>query len=340
MAATLEFISVQEINSEVRETLTTTIANVVEENRNDIRAINTLVFIALDVVLLEGSSYDKALKSTLWQQFAKNLAEDNENVLNQLKTDKTNFKFAAQFLLEVLSAEELLQFDVATAAINRLNIMQGESKCEYSNLLIKYFKTVRSELVRSENMSGQAKRNEAVLNWVNSVEYQVFNGIDYSDLDDAAKIVCLAKDFCDITKGEYSTSDLLAIKTAMINIGMNPKEKIKYVDVLNNIFGDVNLKKMVINDNIILPIEYLQSVTIISFLNKLNMLHSDEAYIVDTITELLNSNNVPVNKLKIINDLINKYMLNELYVNLDFEIEKFDLIIDLIYNMNQVSVQE
>ena len=97
---------------------------------------------------------------------------------------------------------------------------------------------------------------------------------------------------------------------------------------------------MVINDNIILPIEYLQSVTIISFLNKLNMLHSDEAYIVDTITELLNSNNVPVNKLKIINDLINKYMLNELYVNLDFEIEKFDLIIDLIYNMNQVSVQE
>ena len=63
------------------------------------------------------------------------------------------------------------------------------------------------------------------------------------------------------------------------------------------------------------------------------MLHSDEAYIVDTITELLNSNNVPVNKLKIINDLINKYMLNELYVNLDFEIEKFDLIIELQNNL-------
>ena len=340
MAATLECISMQEINTEVRETLTTTIANVVDETRNDIRAINTLVFIALDVVLLEGSSYNKALKSTSWQQFAEDLAEDNENVLNQLKTNKTNFKFAAQFLLEVLSAEELLQFDVATAAINRLNMIRGEINCGYSNLLLKYFKTIRSELVRSESMSGQAKRNEAVLNWVNSVEYQVFNGIDYSDLDDASKIVCLVKDFCDMTKGEYSTSDLLSIKTAMINIGTNPKEKINYANVLRSIFNNKGLKEMLNNDNILLSVEYPQSVTAISFLNKLNMLCSDEAYIIDTITELLNTNNVPVNKLKIISDLIDKYMLNELYVNLDFEIEKFDLIIDLIYNINQISIQE
>lgn len=340
MAATLEFISVQEIDSEVMETLPTTIANIVDENRNDTRAINTLVFIALDVVLLEGASYNRALISTSWQRFAENLAENNENILNQLKTDKFNFKFAAQFLLEVLSTEELLQFDLATAAINRLNMIQGEINCEYSNLLLKFFKTVRSELVRSENMLGQTKRNEAVLNWVNSIEYQVFNGIDYSDLDDASKIVCLVKDFCDMTKGKYSISDLLAIKTAMINIGVNPKEKINYTDTLNDIFNNDSLKEMIINDNILFPIEYLQSVTAISFLNKLNMLHSEEAYIIDTIIELLSIHNMPVNRQKIISNLINKYIVNELYVNLNFEIEKFDLIIDLIYNMNQVSIQE
>lgn len=65
------------------------------------------------------------------------------------------------------------------------------------------------------------------------------------------------------------------------------------------------------------------------------MLKTDESYVVDSVVELLSEYGIKIDKRKIINDLVHKYALNELHINYNSEIEVFDLIVDLLYNLKQ-----
>lgn len=45
----------------------------------------------------------------------------------------------------------------------------------------------------------KVERNVNVLTWQTTVEYKDFNGTEYVDLDSISKIVCLARDFYEVT---------------------------------------------------------------------------------------------------------------------------------------------
>ena len=76
--------------------------------------------------------------------------------------------------------------------------------------------------------------NDKIGSDINSIKGNYNNNIN-SEMDNIKKIVCLVRDFYDITKGNWSTSDLLLLKTAMSTIDIQPKEPINYYNVLSEI---------------------------------------------------------------------------------------------------------
>lgn len=95
-------------------------------------------------------------------------------------------------------------------------------------------------------------------------------------------------DFYDITGGEWRTSDLLSLKTVMSTIDISPRGNIRYYDFIDRVAGDEKLLTKLLGGKRIqrLPETYLVPLLGIK---KLELLDTDEAYIVDTVENSLQS---------------------------------------------------
>ena len=187
-------------------------------------------------------------------------------------------------------------------------------------------------MIQLENRVANLEQNVNLLNWQNSIEYQMLDGVEYVDLDDASKIVCMVRDFYDITGGEWRTSDLLLLKTVMSTIDISPRGNIRYYDFIVRVAGDEKLLTKLLGGKHIqrLPETYLVPLLGIK---KLELLDTDEAYIVDTVENSLQSAGVVADRHKLENNLVQNYVAQESQVNLDTEVNNYDLTMEMLFNL-------
>ena len=90
--------------------------------------------------------------------------------------------------------------------------------------LKKFFTNLRSELVSIQNQLNHLERNVNLLQWSSTIEYQRYNGVEYVDLSDVEKIVCVANDFFQSTQGNWTTNDLMLLKATLAGLNVPVKE--------------------------------------------------------------------------------------------------------------------
>lgn len=199
----------------------------------------------------------------------------------------------------------------------------------------KFFRYNRNEMVRLEMRMDKVERNVNLLTWQNSIEYLDFNGEEYTEMDDVKKIVCLVRDFYDITKGEYSTANLLLLKAAMSVIGINPKSQVNYGQVLESVAEDDALKNKLFGGKYIRPISDPGYLVAMSGLQKMDALKNEEKYTVDTVADYVSKYDDTVTAEMIRRDLTSNYLKNAAGVDVDTELDSFDMVLDLLYSLKQ-----
>lgn len=295
--------------------------------------------LAFDCVngILDKQGDSKACARQLYQQ----VLEDT-GVQGKITSDVKNEHYFYQQLLNKLAEKNMLSFDLITAINNRLNSSLIIVDAEFNKIhdgLGKFLKQNRNELARMEARLENVERNLTLLNWQNAIEYQDFNGEEYTDLGNAAKIVCLVRDFYDITKGSWSTSDLLLLKTAMSTIDIMPKDRLNYFQALAAIASDKALIEKLLGGKVLRTINNPAYLIPMSGLKKLDDLQHKEKYIVESVKELLNENKVVKSDEIIRHSLAVKYLASEAFVNTDNDVEAYDLMLDLLYNLRQVELE-
>lgn len=295
--------------------------------------------LAFDCVngILDKQGDSKACARQLCQQ----VLEDT-GVQGKITNDVNHEHYFYQQLLNKLAEKNMLSFDLITAINNRLNSSLIIVDAEFNKIhdgLGKFLKQNRNELARMEARLENVERNLTLLNWQNAIEYQDFNGEEYTDLGNAAKIVCLVRDFYDITKGSWSTSDLLLLKTAMSTIDIMPKDRLNYFQALAAIASDKALIEKLLGGKVLRPINNPAYLIPMSGLKKLDDLQHKEKYIVESVKELLNENKVVKSDEIIRHSLAVKYLASEAFVNTDNDVEAYDLMLDLLYNLRQVELE-
>lgn len=295
--------------------------------------------LAFDCVngILDKQGDSKACARQLYQQ----VLEDT-GVQGKITNDVKNEHYFYQQLLNKLAEKNMLSFDLITAINNRLNSSLIIVDAEFNKIhdgLGKFLKQNRNELARMEARLQNVERNLTLLNWQNAIEYQDFNGEEYTDLGNAAKIVCLVRDFYDITKGNWSTSDLLLLKTAMSTIDIMPKDRLNYFQALAAIASDTALIEKLLGGKVLRPINNPAYLIPMSGLKKLDDLQHKEKYIVESVKELLNENKVEKSDETISHSLAVKYLASEAFVDTDNDVEAYDLMLDLLYNLRQVELE-
>lgn len=341
MSVELKIIGSSVLSESERTELETNIDSLIAAHKNNRQEINRLVFESVSAITA-GEDYERQLANKKGlRRFIGGITGSNKNLQDKINSSRAAAQYASQQTLQRLAEQNLMSFDLIAAVNNKLNASVTTIESEINQIysaLISFFKQNRSDMIQLENRVARLERNVNLLNWQNSIEYQMFNEVEYSELDDNSKIVCMVRDFYDITGGEWTTSDLLLLKAAMGSIGLAPRGKIGYFEFITAVANDSCLKQHLLNNEKIygIPEYYLVPLTGIK---KLEMLNEEERYVVDTVVDTMKDNGIVVQPRYVSEKLTRKFLEQENGFNMDVQIENFDLALELLFSLNQAKAE-
>lgn len=328
------------LTQEERTELDKNLDRIILQHKDNRQEINRLVFESVAAMTEADTAQSELSNKGFFKRFIGGITGSNQKLQNEINTNRAVAQYASQQTLQKLAEQNLMTFDLITAVNNKLNASINAVDEEFKNIydgLNKFLKYNRNELARVEARLAKVEQNVNLLTWQNTIEYQEYDGEEYVNMDVTQKIVCLTRDFYDITKGNWSTSDLLLLKTAMSTINIQPKDKVNYYNALREISRNPKLKGKLLGNAEIRPIEDPSYLISMGTLEKLSSLEDRESYLVDTIMDYINLQEGMVQREDICDRITYNYLWKRANVNLNTEVDSYDFILDLLYNVKQAT---
>ena len=312
------------------------IDRIISAHRNNRQEINRLVF-ECTAALTEAENVSHKLESKgFFQRLIGEITGSNKRLQDKINSNMRAAQYASQVTLQKLAEQNLMTFDLLTAVNNKLNASVEATNELFKKQFVmmgKFFLKNRRDIVSLDLRLNAVEKNVKLLNWQNSIEYLDFQGVEYGELDDAAKIACLAGDFYELTGGTWSTSDLLLLKAALGQVGINPHHRVNYLKTIKTIADTPALQQKLLGNQIIRPIADPFYLISLGTLAKWDALDAREQYLVNGAMDVLQEQGADVVPDKVKTTLVKKYMEQWADVNLDTDIEVYDLLLDLLYNV-------
>ena len=318
------------------------IDHVIAAHKNNRQEINRLVFECTSALTAADDASHELASKGFFSRFIGAITGSNKRLQDKINRNTRAAQYASQVTMQKLAEQNLMTVDLLTAVNNKLNASidaVNEKFKEQFVTLGKFILKTRGDMISLSLRMDKVEWNVKLLNWQASVEYLKLNGVEYSDLDDAGKIVCLARDFYDLTGGNWTTSDLLLLKTAMGQIGMAPKKEINIFDTLKTIADTPVLQEKLLNHNGIKPISDPSYLISMGTLEKLNALADKDRYMVDGVAANYKSHGVAMGADEIRGDLAKGYMRQQANVNLNTNVGAYDFMLDLLYNLSESTAE-
>ena len=338
MSNELQIFETEELTTTEKTELGRNIDRLIYTHKNNRQEINRLVFAS--VAAMTDADRDQAdlSRKGLLNRWIGGISGSNQRLQNAINKNRAVSQYASQQILKKLAEQNLMTFDLITAVNNKLNASLTSINEEFANIydgLRKFFRYEQKELVSLEARLAKVERNVNVLTWQTTVEYKDLNGTEYVDLDSISKIVCLARDFYEVTGGKWTTSDLLILKAAMSLLEIQPREKVNYFETVTEIANNPALKEKFLGGGELLPVREPGYLITMSALSKMDAYQNEEKHNVTAFADLLKENGIVLSPDKIRANLTKKYLKEEAFVNADIDVESYDLAVDLLYNLKE-----
>ena len=318
------------------------IDHVIAAHKNNRREINRLVFECTSALTAADDASHELASKGFFSRLIGGITGSNKRLQDKINRNMRAAQYASQVTMQKLAEQNLMTFDLLTAVNNKLNASidaVNEKFKEQFVILGKFILKNRGDIISLSLRMDKAEWNVKLLNWQASVEYLTLNGVEYSDLDDAGKIVCLARDFYDLTGGNWTTSDLLLLKAAMGQIGIDPKKEMNIFDTLKTIADTPVLQEKLLNHHGIKPISDPSYLISMGTLEKLNTLADKERYVVDVMAANFKNHGINKGADEIRGDLTKGYMRQQANVNLNTHVGAYDFLLDLLYNLSESTAE-
>ncbi len=336
----LAIIDQNVLTEDERTQLETEIDRIITAHKNNRQTINRMVFECTAALTEAEDDSQKLASKGFFRRLIGGITGSNSRLQNKINSNLRAAQYASQVTLQKLAEQNLMTFELISAVNNKLNSSLEAINDQFKNQYLvmgKFFLRSRNAIVNLEMRMANAERNINLLTWQNSIEYLDFNGTEYASLNDTAKIVCLVRDFYDMTEGKWSTPDLLLLKAAMAQIDLSPRQKVNYFSTMEQIADTPELTEKLLGGKEICPIEDPSYLIPMGTLRKMEDLSGEEKYSVNSISRLLAKHGISETDSAIRNDLVQSYMEQKADVSLDNEVDAFDLILDLLYNLDQAN---
>ena len=334
----LQIVETEELTQEEKTELGANIDRLIEAHKNNRQTINRLVFESVAAMTeADDAATTLSRKGTL-SRWVGGITGSNQKLQNTINKNRSAAQYAAQLTLQKLAEQNVMTFDLITAVNNKLNASLNNIDNEFVVLyqgLKKFFNYNRGKLLEIEDRLDKVERNLKLERWNTTIRRRIFGDIEYRDLDAISKIVCLTRDFYEISKGEWSISDLQLLMDTMEKVGINPDDQINYFNAIKAISDNDVLTEKLLNGEKIQTINDPGFLISMSTLKKLEACRTEESYTVDAVSALLNESGVEKSRDTICAILTKKYLASQAFVNVDINVDVYDFILDLLYNLRE-----
>lgn len=311
----------------------------VENNRP---LINKLVLDSVTAITTS-SAHSRGLdEQSFVKRFLNNVTGKNGKIQSRINFNLSNAQYLSQQLMIKLAEQNLLTFDLLTTVNTKLNKMILDIDGEFNEIyqaLVRFVRTIRSRLVEVDQRLDKVERNLSLLQWNTTIEYKMYDGKEYPDLDPFTKIICIANDFYHQTSGDYSTDDLMILKSTLKEVDIDIREKIstkefyEYIiaqpQLIDRLFYDIDLKGL----EKIEPYE----APLIKGVEKYKAITSSEAYVYETIASQMKKLNLPIEKDKILLSIVEEYLSQTTDTDLDKETNLFDFVMEILVYLDMIN---
>lgn len=308
----LNVVDNHNLSSKTMENINNQVDNFIERHKNNRQEITQLVFESM-IALTAG---DKIAKEKAAQGFFKRLGKNiigkNNKIQNDVNQNIIAAQFAAQKTLQTLAEQNLLNFKLIASVNNKLNKAITATNTEINKvykILLQFFTETKRKLVDHEERIAKLERNVKLLDWVTTIKTFTFNGVKYEKLDDTTRIVCIVRDFLTIVGNNRQAGDLKYLETALDTLNLGEKFQINISNFVRQVGEDVQLYNLLLGSDSRLDEFATESEPIILGLHELKKFDGRK--------------NLPLQN-DIANDDTSK-------------ITAYELVLNFIYDFNQVS---
>lgn len=313
---------------------------IINQHKNNRQTINRLVFDSMALLTDADSASNTLARKGFFKRLIGSFTGSNRKLEAIINQNRSKAQYLAQQTLQKLAEQNLLSFDLIASVNNKLNFHVEQLNSEIENIyngLHKFITMYKGHLVQIESRLDTLERNVNLLTWTTSIEYQTFEGTPYNELDELTKMICLARDFYEITKGVWRTSDLLLLKTTISSLNLLPNDQINYMDTLISIYDNPIIRaKLLGGSEIGIKEDFSESLLAMDILRKLKLLESDEKYQIDLCKKYISKE---VDDLSVRNDLLKTYFVDTKGINGNQNINRYDFLLDLLYNLKSAEDQ-
>ena len=313
---------------------------IINQHKNNRQTINRLVFDSMALLTDADSASNTLARKGFFKRLIGSFTGSNRKLEAIINQNRSKAQYLAQQTLQKLAEQNLLSFDLIASVNNKLNFHVEQLNSEIENIyngLHKFITMYKGHLVQIESRLDTLERNVNLLTWTTSIEYQTFEGTPYNELDELTKMICLARDFYEITKGVWRTSDLLLLKTTISSLNLLPNDQINYMDTLISIYDNPIIRaKLLGGSEIGIKEDFSESLLAMGILRKLKLLESDEKYQIDLCKKYISKE---VDDLSVRNDLLKTYFVDTKGINGNQNINRYDFLLDLLYNLKSAEDQ-
>ena len=336
----LNIINSEVVTVEDKDFFNNQIDLIINQHKNNRQTINRLVFDSMALLTDADTASDTLAGKGFFKRLIGSFTGSNRKLETIISQNRSKAQYLAQQTLQKLAEQNLLSFDLIASVNNKLNFHVEQLNSEVENIyngLNKFITMYKGHLVQIESRLDTLERNVNLLTWTTSIEYQTFEGTPYNELDELTKMICLARDFYEITKGVWRTSDLLLLKTTISSLNLLPNDKINYIDTLISIHDNPIIRaKLLGSSEIGIKEDFSESLLAMDILRKLNLLESDEKYQIDLCKKYVSEE---VDDLSLRNDLLKTYFMGTKGINGNQNINRYDFLLDLLYNLKSAEDQ-
>lgn len=316
------------------------IDSVIEAHRANRQEINRLGLSCIACLTEADERQNELNNKGAIEQLVGLFTGNNRKVERKISENRVNAQYLAQQTLKKLAEQNLLSFDLLVAVNNKLNFHVKQINNEIENIyqgLNKFFKRYQSQMIQIEVRQDKVERNLNLLTWSSSIEYQMFNDLPYLELDPLSKTVCVARDFYEITKGEWSFSDLILIKSVLLQLSLTPGDTINLWDSILIVQDSDALRMKLLGNTepVITDSVTGNGLIILESMYKLSRFRNEDKYQVSACNEILRAKNVNVSTGELVNALSRSYINTVNKINIDVGISYFNFVFELLFNLKE-----
>lgn len=336
----LNIINSEAVTVEDKDFFNNQIDLIINQHKNNRQTINRLVFDSMALLTDADTASDTLAGKGFFNRLIGSFTGSNRKLETIISQNRSKAQYLAQQTLQKLAEQNLLSFDLIASVNNKLNFHVEQLNSEVENIyngLNKFITMYKGHLVQIESRLDTLERNVNLLTWTTSIEYQTFEGTPYNELNELTKMICIVRDFYEITKGVWRTSDLLLLKTTISSLNLLPNDQINYIDTLISIHDNPIIRaKLLGSSEISIKEDFSESLLAMDILRKLNLLESDEKYQIDLCKKYVSEE---VDEFSLRNDLLKTYFMGTKGINGNQNINRYDFLLDLLYNLKSAEDQ-